>query len=368
MRILIYRFGVNDPVHYAAILQVIDELDYELIGFVDNDTRGGEFVGRKIYGLSEIGAIDYDKLLIFYTIADEFEVPVNFARSVGVPAEKVSNIFWLLRQKMRIKYEDTQDDAIRETLRYWEHHELSVFNQHEAGREPTFSEVFFDSASDLPFIVFPTVDGAKRRMYYPKTHQFKKIDGRLFVKDVLGEQAPGSPHLYTRPGHDVREGDIVIDAGVCEGNFALRYVNTASAIYLFEANPEWEKPLYYTFRDDFPRVSFHRQFVSGTNGAGSVTLDAVLPEMFGRRVFLKMDIEGAEPYALKGARGLLQKNDVTCSVCSYHRANDEVRIKSVLRHLGYRAEPSTGYMVFAYSPDIWAAADFRRGVIYGWKE
>ena len=91
----------------------------------------------------------------------------------------------------------------------------------------------------------------------------------------------------------------------------------------------------------------------------------MLGGLTGQSVFLKMDIEGSEPAALRGGKRLLLQNDVTCSVCSYHRFNDELKIKSVLHNCDYRTSTSNGYIVFVYAPDIWLTADFRHGVIYG---
>ena len=77
-----------------------------------------------------------------------------------------------------------------------------------------------------------------------------------------------------------------------------------------------------------------------------------------------MDVEGAEPSALRGAKKILSTCKVKASVCSYHRADDIVKIKSVFINHGYKIGTSEGYMVFIYDKNIWETADFRKGIIY----
>ena len=77
-----------------------------------------------------------------------------------------------------------------------------------------------------------------------------------------------------------------------------------------------------------------------------------------------MDIEGAEPAALRGAKKILSTNKVKASVCSYHNAEDIIKIKSIFLNHGYRTATSDGYMVFIYDSKIWETVDFRKGIVY----
>ena len=77
-----------------------------------------------------------------------------------------------------------------------------------------------------------------------------------------------------------------------------------------------------------------------------------------------MDIEGAEPLALRGAKKFLTNNKVKASVCSYHKADDLIKITSLFQKYGYRTSTSAGYMVFLIDPKIWNMADFRKGIVY----
>ena len=184
--------------------------------------------------------------------------------------EQFKNIFWLLKQFMTKKYEDFDDADIQATIEYWKTHELSVFNQHI--QDKTFDKVFFDEACNLPYINFKTVAGETRRMYFPNNYAFHIQDGEKFVKDLLTEQLPTSPHLYIKGKHRVNPGDIVIDAGVCEGNFALRYVDICSKMYLFEPDKMWQEPLRQTFKNYSDKVEIIPKFVSNTSGGALLPL------------------------------------------------------------------------------------------------
>ena len=95
-----------------------------------------------------------------------------------------------------------------------------------------------------------------------------------------------------------------------------------------------------------------------------MTLDDVVNVPAGSKVFLKMDIEGAEPAALRGAKRILTANKVKASVCSYHNADDIIKIKGILQNFGYKIAVSEGYMIFVWDPKIWETADFRKAIVY----
>src|SRR5262249_47681001 len=65
---------------------------------------------------------------------------------------------------------------------------------------------------------------------------------------------------------------------------------------------------------------------SATLGSGShevecVTLDQFLPAQDIRPTFIKMDIEGAEPAALRGSRETIVKHRPILAICAYHEQN-----------------------------------------------
>ena len=349
---------------YTKILQTIDALGHNLIGFVRNDgvnnfSKNGDYV---VYPFAHIQLLNYDVLLLDCYVDNMAELHSHVIKA-GVPENKVRTIFWLLQYKMLWKYEDSHDEIIQETLEYWKTHELSIFNQHTEFYEHTRDEMHMDESCGLPYIIFKTVEGQDRRMYYPKQSGIKYPDGKFYIDDVLREQVPTSPHLYIKDNHKINDGDILIDAGVCEGNFALRYIDVCSKIYLCEMDQKWFAPLYFTFRDCWDKVELITKPVGGKTQNGTIALDDVVNVPVGSNIFLKMDIEGAEVDALHGAQRILQNYNLKASVCSYHKPDDCWKIKSIFNRYGYETSTSEGYMIFV-DGDVWDSADFRKGIVY----
>ncbi len=367
MKIAILKYPYPSTYYvYNESVNSIRNLCYEMIGFVGADPKevGDVLLGSLIYPLQQIASLDYDVLLVplFEEDFERFKIQLQ---QFGVDMGKVKSVSWLLQEEMRLRYEGSSDEAVRDTLRWWETHDLSVFNQYMDGVPDTYDEVFFDENVDLPYILFKTVEDIEKKMFFPKEQYFVQKHDKKYKENILKEQVPSSPHVYTNETHKVMDGDILIDAGVCEGNFALKYVDVASRIYLIEANPAWAKPLYYTFKDYENKVTLLPKKAGNSEKPDTVRLDDVIKEDSDSRIFLKMDIEGAEVEALHGASRLLGRKNVCCSLCCYHTFNDNVKIKSILSKYGYKTSYTDGHMVFVYSPDIWTFKDFRKGVIYG---
>ena len=349
-------FGNNKQIFDAMELLGHNFLGFVALGEMDNIA---EVDGCNFYPTEYIHRLKYDLALIDQTVevAQQF---VPLLANLNIPLYKIRTYYWLLQQIMIKKYEDIK------TLAYWEDHELSVFNQHMEDYDETLDEVFIDESCNLPYIHFKTIEGKTRRMYCPRdgSGQFKDEDGINYVRNILREQVPTSPHLYVADNHKVEDGDVLIDVGVCEGNFALRYADICSKIYLFEPTPKWAEPLYYSFKDCWNKVEFIPKFVADSTRGSVTALDDVVSLPLDSKIFLKMDIEGAEPAALRGAKKILTTNKVKASVCSYHNADDLVKIKSIFQKYDYKIATSAGYMIFIYDPKIWETADFRKGIVY----
>jgi FkbM family methyltransferase len=66
----------------------------------------------------------------------------------------------------------------------------------------------------------------------------------------------------------------------------------------------------------------------------AVALDDVLINTLSGRVMLKMDIEGAELDALKGAENMIRKNDIDLAICVYHKPQDIIEIPKLINTFG----------------------------------
>lgn len=361
MRIVLLKHPGETSTFCEKICVMAEKLKYDIAAVVSLDKREQltSFRGYPVRPLREIIDLSWDVAVCAFKkkISDKI-IPGLRKLKIGQP-EQIKDCFWLLQQFMIKKYEDSADPIIRETIAYWQTHELSVFNQHLADFKDTADEIFIDRTCGLPYIIFKTVEGKERRMYYPTEKLGQKV-----VKNVLRDQAPTSPHLYVTGNHKVNAGDVVIDAGVCEGNFALKYVDICSKMYLFESNPKWTEPLKRTFKNYRGKAEFFPRYVSNITKGASITIDDALPDLRGENIFLKMDIESAEPFALQGAKRILTNNHVRASICTYHRQDDLVRVKSILQKYGFKTSTSDGYMVFIHDPNIFDTADFRKAIVY----
>lgn len=364
MKIIVLKFPYTPAFFGEIIFPMAQKLAYDIEGIVSFDLNEKEtsYKGYPIYPLNDILKLSWD-LAIYACHEKDFVDILPRMVELGIgKREQFKDFYWLLQQLMIKKYEDFDDPAIQETLEYWKTHEISVFNQYVT--EKTKDKVYFDEICNSLYINFKTESGKNCKMYYPANYKFYVQDDEYFVEDLLTEQLPTSPHLYIKDEHRVNPGDIIIDAGVCEGNFALKYVDICSRMYLFEPEEDWQESLNQTFKDYRDKIEIIPRFVSDKTDGKNITIDDALPDLRGKNIFLKMDVEGYEPKALRGAKRILTNNKVRASVCTYHNADDLIKVKSILQSYGFRTSTSAGYMVFLWDENIFMTADFRKGIVY----
>lgn len=203
-----------------------------------------------------------------------------------------------------------------------------------------------------------------RKMYFPRSWDEDRIVS--YYRSVAMEQDERSPHCYAKGSYEVKEGDIVVDAGAAEGIFALNCVERAARVYLIEADPEWVLALEQTFREDGDKVQIVCGFLDRIHEGSHVSLDGLFEtEEIG---YIKMDIEGAEKAALAGAAGVLARSgDIRCAICSYHCREDEEYIRRTLESHGFTTDTSAGYMCPNWTQEAYLDAQLRRGIVFGRK-
>ncbi len=196
--------------------------------------------------------------------------------------------------------------------------------------------VFHDPKNRLPYVMH---EG--KRLYFKKRWGTKKVQ---HLYNLLSkEQDVRSPHRYLTDNFSFEQGEILIDAGVAEGNFALSVVEKASKLVLFEADSEWYSDSTHTKLDDI---------VSPGD----------------KSVFLKIDVEGAESRLLQGSEKLLAgQKKMKVAICTYHKQDDELKFSELLNQLGFQFKVSDGYMLFFYDKQM-KAPYFRRGLIRAHKQ
>jgi FkbM family methyltransferase len=194
-------------------------------------------------------------------------------------------------------------------------------------------------------------------------------------------------HQYRHPIFEqawIRPGDRVVDGGACWGDTALQFADAAGPegrvvsfevlpgnIEVFESNLRlnphvadrivlrqealWDEPL-----PSLPVVAFGPATVVGRGEDGSVparAIDSLVADGILDRVdFIKLDIEGAEGAALRGAAETFARFRPRVAVAVYHGRDDLVDLPWLLTEL------APGYaMALAHNPP-----HGEETVLFGW--
>ncbi|MDD5136094.1 MAG: FkbM family methyltransferase [Candidatus Omnitrophica bacterium] len=213
------------------------------------------------------------------------------------------------------------------------------------------------------------------RMYYPdRYYEFVFPNGVRFkcyenIADDLQRSLPG--YLF---GYDIKKGDTVIDCGAYIGEFTLyaaMAVGETGRVMAFEPDPAFFKKL----QDNVSLNGLHNVILiekgvwskedrlkfSGGSQSGNLfaenlshntesydisvtSLDGELEKRGITNVdFIKMDVEGAEIEAVRGASSILEKSGPDLAIASYHILNGQktcVELEKMLKALGYKTETS----------------------------
>lgn len=165
---------------------------------------------------------------------------------------------------------------------------------------------------------------------------------------------------------DVEPGDYVLDCGACYGDTALMFAlktGPRGRVLSFEPHPLLSVLWKYNVGlnpELAPRLELLKKGVGETqseaafvlNGPGShregtfgewkgsakiavIDIDQAMRERGLRNVnYIKMDVEGAELSALRGAEETIRKFRPKLAVCVYHKPEDYLTIPSFIHNLG----------------------------------
>lgn len=345
-------------------MSVIDS-DTDVIGFIDNNRckMGTTFFNRQVYSPHEVDKISYDKIVICSVAFDEIK---DQLLHMGILSEKIVDKYYFHRKKFIKRYSESEqyknNSEIQDIVAYVKKNGLEVFNYPFAEKYKTQKvNVEYDEEKKLYFIKFKN-----KKMYMSK--QYDTIERvQTYVRGIMVEQDIESPHRYITNDFHPCNGDVVVDVGVAEGNFALDIIDNVSMIYLFEVDKDWIEALKYTFEPYKNKVHIIEGLVGDKNENGTISLDYVLENI--NIDFIKMDIEGAEVNALKGTMKLLRENNMKLDICAYHNLEDEQGIVEILKKCGYNTAHSDGYMVFNIGEtfQLENSTTLVRGLVRGWK-
>lgn len=181
-----------------------------------------------------------------------------------------------------------------------------------------------------------------KRLYFKRGLAPEKI-ARLY-KELVIEQDVRSAHHYfdNLPGE--LKGKVLLDVGGAEGLISLRAIEYVTHVYLFECDPLWIEALEATFRPWREKITFVNRLISSETKGNSLRLDDFLADKSRDHLFLKMDIEGFEPEALKGCPSLWKEGrDVHFAICTYHGNSFGRDVCTLLDSYGCRYTHQYGY-------------------------
>lgn len=336
----------------------------KIIAFVDSDLKkqGREFHGYPIISPDEIRNFQFDFISIWVWWKRK-EIEDYIIHKLMLPAESIADIFSPFKNLLFDRYKLCEDEEIKKIIR-----KVKAFPRPQVYNFDPVSlhknlEVFSDDSSGLNYIIFEN-----KRMYLSREYQyFFEREGKKYISgDMWEEQDLNSPHLYEENGISVQKEDVIVDAGVCEGNFTLHHIEKVKRAYLFEGDHAWVEALSYTFKPYKDKIIIVDKFLGHVNNNMYTTMDSVVQEKVN---FIKMDIEGAEIEALSGAEKVLsQKSEIQCAICTYHKHDDEKNIGNILKKHGFRIEFSRGYMLPVFDEYVLnVEPEFRHGIIRGVK-
>lgn len=273
----------------------------------------------------------------------------------------IVNILKEIRRQQFIKYyKNSSDENIVEIVSNMKKtKQIDFFMQDFTNKYANvdLDKIIYDDEHKLFYVVTNS-----HRMYFKRSLSTKEKVA-FYYRTLLIEQDPESPHCYESSNFHINKGDIVLDAGVAEGNFTVNIIDKAEKCILVECDDEWVEALKVTFMQEIAdgKVILIQKALSSkdVNNDKTISIDEICAE-YGNINFIKMDIEGYEEAALSGAEKLLQTG-VTLAVCAYHKADSEKNISEMLsKH--YNVVPRKGYIV------IWGGYKFvkpyaRHGVL-----
>lgn len=229
-------------------------------------------------------------------------------------------------------------------------------------------EAEYDDYFNMPYVLHKS-----KKLFFPRgfgLKQCERIYRSLVETDCIlgGNYLEKQPHQYLSDSFKIEKGDVLADVGCAEALLALDKIDNLDKVFLFESDKRWIPALNATFMDYKSKVIIINKLVSGSDSTTTISLRTALRDVSEKRVFIKMDIEGAELDVLSGSKRFLSESkNIRLAVCTYHRQTDGNRISSLFDEMGYKHEFSDGWMYIKGADKEIQFPFFRHGVIRGWK-
>jgi FkbM family methyltransferase len=184
-------------------------------------------------------------------------------------------------------------------------------------------------------------------------------------------ELPSHVHQYLWGPTQVRQGDVVIDVGACEGGFSAEVAERGAVPIVIEPSRLMQRVVRRLFEirklpppvivadalaaregtaffvDDESNIQVsHLEASGGGSGGGKpgydvrvTTLDELVPRLGLQRVdFIKCDAEGADVDILRGAEQTLKRFRPKLAFCAYHEKGHFDQMRQFLKPLGYHVK------------------------------
>ena len=349
------------------ILYMLDKLKrYRVLEIWDNNSslKNISYEGREICVVSPHKLVDFKPILIIPT-RYESEIREQLI-NIGIPVNYIKSkwyCFHFIKEKILERYQGKYDYQVVEWLRDLESDDLRVYSRDIYNK--------YDNRLDsIP--IYEDASNACLYSYWKGKRIYMKRgmsvnSAKSYINFLYMEQDKTSPHCYEQSKMIGREGDaVIVDAGAAEGFFSLERIDTAKHIYIIECDAAWLEALGYTFNPYKDKVTIISKFLGDKDDDTHITLNKI--DTIGYPVnVIKLDIEGEEVNALKGAERILSQNrKVDIVACSYHNSGDDDKLSRILLDSHYEVKYTDGYMFFPYGESI--VPELRKGLVVGFKE
>lgn len=344
------------------------DVDFEIVAIADNHSDLKEYASVRVIAPDEMNDYEYDEVWIASIY--HREIKKQLVEELHIASSRIRYVEYPMIFLERVIYDKYREEIagnrrcisaeLQQAVDYIADNGVRMYCY------PFYDEyinddisVYYDEAAHLYYGVC-----FGRRMYLSRQYDTPE-KAKHYLRYVCLEQDKRSPHRYLTEHFQIEKGDVGIDVGAAEGIFALQVIGNVEHIYLIEADADWCEALKVTFRDDSDKVTIIQGYVSDTDQGSNLSLDKTFANK--KINFIKMDIEGAEVEALRGAERLIEKCRPKLAVCTYHNAEDEKKIRAELEATGgYTVRHSPGYVICQgeWELEHIEEVDFRRALLW----
>ncbi len=339
------------------------EEEIKVIAVTDSNQQkwGTEIGGFIVISPQEACVLKFDKIIVTSTMYFD-EIKNRILQDTEIKESFIENIYYFAKKKILNRYKTETNQEIQTILSYLENESLDVFN-YEFKKNYSLDEInpIYDNGVNLFYVMH---NGHK---LYMASNINTEDKVKRYYNSIRIEQDELSPHQYLTKEFGIVEGDVVVDVGAAEGNFALDVIEKAKKVYIIETNEQWIEALKNTFHNYLDKIVMINKFAADYTAGREAKIDDMISEPVN---FIKLDIEGCELAALNGLHKTIESAEhIKIAACTYHNDNDAEMIKNVLeKTYGMDSHYSRGYMYYPYSiQQKFILPSLRRGIIRGCK-